>query len=124
MPPVSADWELEVTRGPGWLFVSVKPISTHEPFENLADVIWELVQQHLVSRVTVELDHVPLLDSHLLGQLLLLNLRIKKHNGLLRICGLSPFNQRILSLHGLDGHLAAYPTRRDAVMGNECRKPR
>lgn len=125
MPATAPQWELEVDRGPDWLFVRVyvpKRFRGEDP--PLADWIWELVEQHFVYRVALELDDVPLMHSYLLGQLVLLQKRICEHNGVLRICGLSAMNRRVLETHGLGGQLPDYCDRNEAVMGARSLKPR
>jgi hypothetical protein len=47
----------------------------------------------------------------------LLDKRIREHDGLLRLCGLSSFNQRVLRLHGLDLRFPTYGDLEEAVMG-------
>lgn len=121
---LASGWEICAERGPGWLFVRLKPGNEMEPPEDLAEAIWELMQEHMVVRVTVELDEVRLLDSRLLGQLAKLAKRVRNCQGLLRLCGLSPFNRQLVALNGLDGILPAYCDRRQAVMAHEPRRPR
>ena len=124
MLALAPGWELEVDRGPGWLLVKLKspePDASDTP--PLADELWSLLQRHFIYRLVLELDDVRLLHSFLLGQLVLLDKRIREHDGMMRLCGLSSFNQRVLRLHGLDLRFPTYGDPEEAVMG--CgRKPR
>ncbi|MHB8901924.1 MAG: STAS domain-containing protein, partial [Thermoguttaceae bacterium] len=90
----------------------------------LADLVWEQLQQHFVYRLALELDDVPVMHSYLLGQLLVLQKRILEHDGVMRVCGLSPLNRNVLEMHGLDHQLPNYCDRNEAVMGPRCIKPR
>jgi anti-anti-sigma factor len=115
---------MEVDRGPGCLFLRLKsPSEPASEAPEVAEEVWSLLETHFVYRLVLELDGVELLHSHLLGQLVLLDNRIREHNGMMRLCGLSPFNQRVLRTHGLDVRLPTYGDREEALMG--CtRKPR
>lgn len=124
MPATASAWELEVDRGPDWLFVKVcvpKNFRGEDP--PLADLVWEQLQQHFVYRLALELDDVPLMHSFLLGQLVILQKRIAEHGGVMRVCGLSPMNQRVLEMHGLDHEMPNYGDRTEAVMAPRL-KPR
>ncbi|MCS7306271.1 MAG: STAS domain-containing protein [Thermoguttaceae bacterium] len=117
-------WELQVERGPDWLFVRIRnlePDSSEIP--DLADQIWTLMHQHLIYRVVLELDGIGLLRSELIGELLRLQRRIGQQGGLMRLCGLSAENRRILETCGLSDRLPIYECRRDAVLGRPT-KPR
>ena len=73
MPTTVIEWELDVQRGPGWLLVRPTSPTQHvvEHFP-LADRLWSLLERHFIYRLVLELDEVPALNSHLIGQLLLL----------------------------------------------------
>jgi anti-anti-sigma factor len=115
---------MEVDRGPDCLLVSLKsPNDVASEPPPVADELWSLLETHFVYRLVLELDRVELLQSHLLGQLVLLDKRIREHDGMMRLCGLSPFNQRVLRTHGLDVRFPTYGDREEAVMGCS-RKPR
>ena len=89
----------------------------------LADLVWEQLQQHFVYRLALELDDIPLMHSFLLGQLVVLQKKITEHDGVMRVCGLSPMNQRVLELHGLGHQMPNYYDRNEAVMASRV-KPR
>ena len=125
MPVIAPGWELKVERGPGWLWVKVDhPNRLGSDSPPLAEQIWSLMERHFVCRLVLELEGVDLLNSYLLGQLVVLEKRIRRREGLLRLSGLSPFNQRVLQTHGLEGRFAVYHDLADAVMGGCPRRPR
>jgi anti-anti-sigma regulatory factor len=118
-------WDLKVERGPDWLWVRLvhpDPLSSENwPF---AEDVWALLERHFTYRLVLELDDIDLLDSSVIGQLALLDRRIRNHGGLLRLTGVSPFNQEVLHTHGLLGRFAVYSDLPDAVMGDWPRRPR
>jgi len=125
MQGIARGWEADVHRGPDWLIVKLRcPQWSFPETESLADRIWALLQRHFVYRLVLELDELELLTTPLLGQLVVLDRRIRERSGLLRLCGLSPQNREVLRVHGLLGRLPAYGCPRDAVMGMTSRKPR
>ncbi len=124
MLTLAPGWELQVERGPDWLFVRIyNPEPENSEIPDLANSIWTLMHQHLTHRVVLELDGIGLLRSELIGELLRLHRRICQQGGLMRLCGLSAENRRILETCGLAGRLPIYECRRDAVLGRPS-KPR
>jgi len=124
MLAIAPGWKLDVDRGPGWLLVKLKsPDGNASETPPLADEVWSLLARHFVYRLVLELDEIDLLDSHLLGQLVLLDKRVREHDGLMRLCGLSAFNRQVLRTHGLNIRFPTYDDREEAVMGGR-RKPR
>jgi anti-anti-sigma factor len=118
MLTVTAGCELDVERGPDWLLVRVRNLDLLESdAPPLAEHLWSLLQQHLTYRLVLELDDVPTLNSHLIGQLIQLYRRIEKHDGVMRLCGVSPHNRRVLHSCRLDERLLPYGDREEAVMG-------
>ena len=122
MLTITQGCKLDVERGPDWLLVRVKNLDPAEPETPLAEELWSLLQQHFTYRLVLELDEVPVLNSHLIGQLAQLCQRIEEHDGVLRVCGLSPGNCQVLHACRLDEQLLPYRDRQDAVMG--CPYPR
>ena len=117
-------WTLEMDRGPDWLFIRpVPPKGQHGVEVDLAEAIWERMQQHFCHRVVVEMDQVPLLRSWLIGQLVMLHKRIVAHDGLMRLSGMSDNNQQVLHAMRLDDRFPQYTDRGAAVMGHRP-KPR
>jgi hypothetical protein len=120
-------WQMEVQRGPDWLFVRLVP--PDQPglvvdADGVAEMVWDVVQQHFCYRVVLELDRVNLLYSSLLGQLILLSKRIYSHQGILRMSGMSDRNLDVLRTCRLEAALPSYHNRGDAVMGHNPQKPR
>jgi anti-anti-sigma factor len=121
---IAPGWEVDVDRGPGWLLLKLKnPLADASEAPPLADELWSLLERHFVYRVVLELDEITLLHSYLLGQLVLLDKRVREHEGTLRLCGLSSFNQQVLRTHGLNTRFPTYCDKEEAVMGC-ARKPR
>ncbi len=118
--------EFEVERGPDWLLVRITgldDIVSTPP--RLADALWSLLHQHFTYRIVLELDQVDTLDSYLIGQLVTLHKRVVEHDGVMRLCGLSAHNRRVLHTCRLHEHLPTYDDRQEAVMaGCGPRQPR
>ncbi len=124
MPALAEAWELDVDRGPDWLLVKVKSHHGDRSAQvPLSEAVWQLLQRHLIHRVVLELDQVEVLDSHLIGQLVKLYKRIRSHDGVMRLCGLSTYNRQVLHVCQLDDRLLPYADREEAVMGR-ARTPR
>lgn len=126
MLAIAPGCELDVERGPEWLLVRVRNLDLAESDAiPLAERLWSLLQQHFTYRLVLELDNVGLLGSLLIGQLVQLYRRIEEHDGVMRLCGLSPHNREVLHATHLDERFLPYTDRRQAVMGNACpRQPR
>ena len=125
MIELARGWPLTVERGPDWLFVQLERPSSdadHEP--PLAGRIWELLRQHFVNRLVLELDEVDRLESHLVGQLVLLHKRIHTDGGMMRVCGLSPSNQQVLKLSRLADRFPNFADRDTAMAGFRPMQPR
>jgi anti-anti-sigma factor len=91
----------------------------------LADELWLLMERHFAHRLVLELDQVPTLSRHVLGELVRLHQRICERGGVMRLCGLSPRNQRVLRTCRLDDRLTPFESREDAVMSSGIfRRPR
>src|SRR5262245_25054142 len=121
----SSGWQLDVDRGPDWVFVRLHP-AEHGSTDDytLAEQIWAILQQSFTYRLVLELDEIGLMNSCMIAQLVLLSKRINSHGGLLRLCGLSAGNQEVVHMCRLDGCLPNYPNRGDAVMGHRPLQPR
>jgi hypothetical protein len=126
MIQLAPGWELDVDRGPDWLFVRVRcPDLPMDDLPPLADAIWRLMTQHFCYRLVLELNEVRLLHSRLLGQLVLLHKRLANHEGgMLRVCGLSPQNRSVLEMSRLERRFPNYENREQAVMGHRPAQPR
>lgn len=122
---IAPGWTLDVDRGPGWLLVKLgHPDPDASDVPPLADELWSLMERHFVYRLVLDLDQIKLLHTYLLGQLVLLQRRIREHDGMMRLCGLSSFNEEVLRVHRLDVRLPAYNDVEEAIMGVTPRKPR
>lgn len=108
---------MRIDRGPDWLIVQLTP--TDEPFDNLADRLWSLLNQHFVYRLVLEMDYVDFLPSHLMGQLVMLHKRVLKQGGALRLSGLSRECIDAIHVCRLDQALPHFSTRSEAVHGEE-----
>lgn len=111
----SEDWEVNVDRGPDWLFMKLRP-GKSEPGE-MAERLWSLADRHFIYRLVVEMDELNVLPSRLMGQLVMLQKRVLQRAGALRLCGLSPECAESLHFCRLDQALPNYDSREDAVLG-------
>jgi len=123
---IDSDCELDVERGPDWLLIRVRNLDSTAPgCPPLAERIWRLMQQHFAHRLVLELDQVALINSRIIGQLIRLYRLIAEHEGVMRLCGLSPRNRAVLHQCRLDERLPAFEDRQEAVLGAMFpRKPR
>jgi anti-anti-sigma factor len=117
MLDIAPGWDLYVERGPDWLIVKIESMDARGETPPLAEIIWSLMQQNLTHRLVLELDQVPVLNSFLIAQLTLLYRRISEHDGVMRLCGLSAYNRRVLHTCRLDERFQPYHNRQEAVMG-------
>ena len=119
MLEIAPGWQADVDRGPDWLFVKFRnPGQDASPPATMAERFWELLQQHGVYRLILEMDQIEVLYSFLIGQLVLLHKRISVQGGLMRLCGLSPHNRQVLELCRLDDRFYPYRNREEAVLGH------
>jgi hypothetical protein len=83
MLTIAPGWDLEVERGPEWLFVK---LGNHVPADSdipsLADEIWSILDRHFVYRVVLRLEGVRTLNRDLLRELVVLYRRIRRHGGM------------------------------------------
>jgi anti-anti-sigma factor len=120
MLTIAPGWEVDVQRGPDWLLVKVRTDSQGQQSPDaieFAEGIWDLMQRHFAHRLVLEMDQVGLLNSHLIGQLIRLYKLIREHDGVMRLCGLSPHNLRVLRTCRLDDRFQPYRDRKEAVLG-------
>lgn len=120
-------WKLDLDRGPDWIFVRVTPAESEEGMVSdfsLAERIWALLEQSFTYRLVLELDQIPVMQSYLIAQLVLLAKRVHTHGGMLRLCGLSSANRQVLQLCRLEGCLQNFGSRGEAVMGSRPTQPR
>ena len=117
MLAVALGWELDVERGPDWLLVRIRSSDRASTEPQLAEGLWNLLERHFTYRVVLELDQVSVLNSHLIGQLVQLYRRVRQHDGVMRLCGLSPYNLEVLRTCRLEDRFLPYRDREEAVMG-------
>lgn len=124
MVEIAPGWVANVDRGPDWLFVK---LHNSDPLSDeglcLAENLWEILRQHFVGRMVLELDEVDL-RSHLLSQLLALHRKIDCNGGVLRLCGVSDENQQVLRASRLEGRFPQFRSREEAVYGHRPAQPR
>jgi len=117
MLAIAPGWELKIERGPNCLLARIVRAGEFDEHPALADELWAQMKRHMTYQVVLEMDEVGRLDSFLLGQLVQLYKRVRDHDGLLRLCGLTEPDRHVLHLCQLEGLLPAYRGREDALMG-------
>ena len=125
MPKLESGWSVEADRGPDCLFVKLHFSNDFQSSNcELADRLWELLQQHLTYRLVIELNEFEILRSSVIGDLIKLHKRIQQHGGLMRLCGLSEQTQQAIRTMRLDTWLPQYQDREAALMGMRPNQPR
>jgi len=110
--------ELNVDRGPNWLFVKLRSKEEAVPaVPQIADKLWSISSRHFIYRLVLELEDLEEMPSGMMGQLVLLQSRLAQCGGALRICGLSPECEESLQSCQLDSALPNHASREAAVMG-------
>jgi anti-anti-sigma factor len=110
--------ELNVDRGPNWLFVKLRSRQTPRgEVPHIAEKLWSISSRHFIYRLVLELDDLKEMPSGMMGQLVMLQERLAQCGGALRICGLSPECEEKLHTCNLDSALPNHPSREAAVMG-------
>ncbi len=111
--------ELNVDRGPNWLFVKLRAQDKAlDEVPQIADKLWSISSRHFIYRLVLELEELEELQSALVGQLVMLQERLAQCGGALRLCGLSPECEEALHNYHLDSALPNHPSRTAAVMGS------
>ena len=109
---------LDIERGPNWLFVRVKKCHPDDPeATSLAERVSSALEQHFIYRVVLELDEAALPCDHLIGELRVLDQWIQDHHGVLRLCGLPPQYIRRFHRAHLTTEFPLYHDREEAVWG-------
>ncbi len=125
MPTLATEWNLEVDRGPDGLWVRIAGPARHtSTCPQLADALWALLQQHFVYRLVLDVEELDVCDDCTVNQLADLSERINEHDGMLRLCGLSPENRKAFEKRQSKGYIPCYQDREEAVMGGCPLKPR
>ncbi|MGW8258381.1 MAG: STAS domain-containing protein, partial [Thermoguttaceae bacterium] len=119
MLTIAPGLELDVERGPDWLIIKMRKMDiSSKSSPPIANEIWAILQQHFTYRLVLELDQAPVLNSHIIGQLVKLSRMIEEHDGVMRLCGLSAYNRRVLDACRLENRFQSYQDRQEAVMGS------
>jgi anti-sigma B factor antagonist len=111
--------ELNVDRGPNWLFVKLR--AKNKPLAEvpqIAEKLWSISSRHFIYRLVLELEELDELRSSLMSKLVMLQERLAQCGGALRICGLSPECEETLHSCHLDSALPNHASRTEAVMGS------
>ena len=125
MVHVAPAWQTEVKRGPQCLFVRIEP--SQDPLHNwdgLAEHLWALLKEQFTYRVVLDMQDVALMNSTLIGQLVMLHTRVHNHGGMLRLCRLSEENQEVLKAIRMQERFPNYNDCEHAVMGHRPTMPR
>lgn len=110
--------ELEIERGPNWLFVRVH--SYHAGSDtpmSLASRVSAALEQHLVNRVVLELGDAAISCEQLIEELMVLDNWVQHRHGVLRVCGLPGRTSYRLHRSTLAQHFPIYHDREEAVWG-------
>lgn len=111
--------ELNVDRGPNWLFVKLRAKNKKlAEVPQIAEELWSISQRHFIYRLVLELEELDELRSGMMSQLVMLQERLSQCGGALRICGLSPECEESLQSCHLESALPNHASRTQAVMGN------
>lgn len=111
--------ELNVDRGPNWLFVKLRSRGTApSAVSQLADKLWSIASRHFIYRLVLELDDLDAMPSGMMAQLVLLQEKLHQCDGALRICGLSHECEETLCNCHLHISLPNHTSREHAVMGS------
>ena len=118
MLTTAAGYEFDVDRGPDWLWIRLRNVEPDAPISGaMAEQLIELIDKHFIYRVVLELHRLPELNTQRISELVELDSFIQKHDGVLRVCGLSPLGRSMLEVCGLDDLCLKYETREEAVLG-------
>ena len=118
MSEIASNWLLHVDVGPEWIFFRLGNASqVADPSPSLAERVWDVIDEHQIHRVVIELDSDVMLTSHLVGQLVLLHKRCHQAGGVTRICGFDRVVYSVLKTMRLDKRFPNYQSRQNAVMG-------
>jgi len=118
MTEIAPGWTADAERSGDWLLVRLRVADSNLMDEPpLAERLWDLLQQHALQQLVLELDQIQVLRSYLVGQLVLLHKRAFVHGGQVRLCGLSPHNYEVIHVCRLADRFPAYRNRDEALRG-------
>ena len=125
MVQTATTWKSDVERGPGCLFVRLETTPDQLPsWDGLADHLWSILDEQFIYRLVLDMHQVEMMNSTLIGQLVMLHKRVHTRGGMLRMCGLSEDNQQVLHAIRMDDRFPNYANREQAVMGHRPARPR
>lgn len=81
-------FQIEVGRGPNWLFLTLTPDGTSVKATHLADELWSIVARHFVYRVVLEFVDTDSLSDTAVAQIDQFRRWLDDHGGAVRVCGL------------------------------------
>lgn len=123
MPGLATELHFDVQRGPECLVIMVENLDCDSMGAvPLAQELLALLDRHSIYRFILRMDDVPMLTSHLVGELVRLQRMVSEHGGMMRLAGLSSQNCRVLHECRLEDRFQAYATWEDALRG--CAMPR
>lgn len=115
---VGYNWELQIERGPNWLFIRVQHCPDQlGPVGALAQRVVEALDQHMVNRLVLELPGVGCSCARLATEIGLVEAWMQRHHGVLRICGVPPRYVRQLQQAHFTDRFPLYHDREEAVWG-------
>ena len=118
MKSVTEGLDLDVDRGPNWLFVKLQPSRPAVPESpHVADEVWSISKRHFIYRLVLDLEQLESFPEGMMGQIALLQERLVRQGGALRLCGLSPACEAVVQQCQLDKALPNHPSREAAVLG-------
>jgi anti-anti-sigma regulatory factor len=83
----------------------------------VADEVWSISKRHFIYRLVLDLEQLESFPEGMMGQIALLQERLVRQGGALRLCGLSPACEAVVQECALDKALPNHASREDAVLG-------
>jgi anti-anti-sigma regulatory factor len=114
-------YQLDVDRGPNWLFVKVQPGErSGKSAPQIAEELWSISTKHFIYRLVLELDKFDSMPDGMMSQIVMLQERLAQHGGSLKLCGLSPECEQKIHHYRLDSALPNHESRTAAVLGESA----
>ena len=83
---------------------------------------WDNIKQHMTNRIVLELHEVSLLNSYLIGQMILLSKRIAERGGKLELCCIPAILQDMFVLTQLDQVFDIFMDEQEGISSFELKK--
>jgi len=106
---------MRIERGPDWLFIRLESTGQAATCDSLVEGIWHALVENGAHRVLLELDDAGPIDDTLIGSISRLGSRIRQQGGMIRLCGLSQPDLRVLKARGGAADIAHFDSRAEAV---------